>query len=77
MSNPRRRIIRPAPAPAQIEPNRQRRLQKARSRLLQEKAGLARWMSRLRRAFHAVEKCQRTVARLEHQITGLEKGTGP
>jgi hypothetical protein len=72
MSVPRRRIIRPAPAPNQGEAGHQRRLQKCRSRLLQEQAGLARWMSRLRRAFHAVEKGQRTVARLEQQITRLE-----
>ena len=77
MSAPRRRLVRPAlvraPAPPQPDP----RLQKLRSRLEAERAALARWMAKLRRAFHAVEKAQRKGAYLERQITRLEKGPSP
>jgi hypothetical protein len=61
---PRRRIIRPA-APATPSPERQRRLEKLRARLGRERAALARWMARLRRAFRACEKSQRAIARAE------------
>ncbi len=37
-----------------------------------EQALLARWMGRLKRAFHAVEKSQAQVARLEREIARLE-----
>jgi hypothetical protein len=46
----------------------QQRLQKRRDQLDKERVALNRWMSRLRRAFHAVEKQQARVARLERQI---------
>ena len=59
MSIPRRRLVRPALAP---EPDQQRhhQVQKLRARLEQERRVLARWMTRLRRAFHTVEKLQLT-----------------
>jgi hypothetical protein len=73
MSMPRRRIIRPVPAPMPSSLERPLRLQKLRGRLEQERAALARWMSRLKRAFHAVEKSQQRIARLERQITWREE----
>jgi hypothetical protein len=47
-------------------------LPRARLRLEQARAALARWMARLRRAFHSVEKQTRIVTRLERQIRRLE-----
>jgi hypothetical protein len=46
----------------------QRRLQKRRDQLEKERVALNRWMSRLRRAFHTVEKQQAKISRLERQI---------
>jgi hypothetical protein len=70
MSAPRRRIVRAVPVP----PNHDHtlKLQKLRGRLEGERAALARWMSRLRRAFHAVERQQQRTARLERHIAKLE-----
>jgi hypothetical protein len=72
MSIPRRRIIRPPSNGQATEPLHQRQLQKLRERLERERVGLTRWQARLRRAFNAVQKHQRKVARLERKITQLE-----
>lgn len=66
MTNPRRRLVRSAPAAS--PPIDHRRLQRIRLNLDRERTVLARWMSRLRRAFHAVEKSQRKISRLERTI---------
>ncbi|HEY1600939.1 MAG TPA: hypothetical protein VGG64_15150, partial [Pirellulales bacterium] len=50
----------------------QLQLQRKRAQLEKERASLNRWMSRLKRAFHAVEKGQLRVTRLERQIFALE-----
>ena len=71
MSAPRRRIIRPAPAAT--SPDRLLRVEKLRTGIARERETLARWMARLRRAFHAVEKSGRRIRRLEHQIARLEE----
>jgi hypothetical protein len=67
----RRRILRqPSPPP---EDHRQvARIRKLRERLVHERAALARWMTRLRRAFNAVQKIQRAIARIEKEMTRLE-----
>jgi hypothetical protein len=70
MPSPRRHIIRPSRSIAPSDA--QRRIQKLRSRLDQERAALARWMARLKRAFHALEKHQLRAHRLERQIARLE-----
>jgi hypothetical protein len=44
-----------------------------RTRLEAERAALARWMARLKRAFHRVENQQRIIARLDKQIARLEE----
>jgi hypothetical protein len=67
MTTPRRRLVRPA-----HQPN-QRLLQRRRSALDKEQASLARWTARLRFAFHAFERCQKKVARLEKQIRQMEE----
>ena len=69
MSTPRRRIVRPAPA---RRPERRRQLQKAQAGLERERAALACWMARLKRAFHAVEKSQARASRLERRVAQLE-----
>jgi hypothetical protein len=38
-----------------------------------ERITLARWQSKLKRAFNAVEKCQRKIARIERQLKLLEE----
>ncbi len=72
MSTPRRRLVRPPTTAQELDPNRTRRLQRLRARLEKERAALVRWMVRLRRAFHAMERLQRSAARVERQITTLE-----
>ena len=54
MTAPRRRLVRSVPATSPTIDHR--RLQRIRVNLDRERTVLARWMSRLRRAFHAVEK---------------------
>ena len=73
MATPRRQIIRPPRVSSRPEPQRQRQLQKLRERLEREQATLARWMNRLKRAFHAVEKSQLCLRRLERNLTRLEE----
>ncbi len=72
MTPPRRCIVRSGPAPAVHDGRRQQQLQRLRARLEQEQATLARWMSRLKRAFHAVEKGQLRVTRLQKKIARQE-----
>jgi hypothetical protein len=71
MSQTRRRILRPSRAIADDGP-RHTQLLARRSRLEAEQQSLGRWMSRLKRAFHAVEKQQQKVARLEREISRLQ-----
>jgi len=65
---PRRRIIRPSLSTSQAHPHHDRRQQKLRARLEKERAALNRWMTRLKRAFHSVEKIQRCILRVERQL---------
>lgn len=70
MTTPRRRIVRPGPpAPSSANPQR---LQKVRDKLNRERTLLNRWMSRLKRAFNALQKHQSHVAHLERRIRQLE-----
>jgi hypothetical protein len=73
MSNGRRRIVRPPAAAPAPDPKRTRRLQRLRDRLEEERAALGRWTTRLKRAFHAVERGQRNSTRLERTIARLEE----
>ena len=67
----RRRILRQANDSPEDQRQAQR-LGKLRERLVQERAALARWMKRLRRAFNAAEKRQRAITRIEKEMTRLE-----
>jgi hypothetical protein len=72
MTTPRRRILRPPRVP-QPDPRQAERLRKLHERLATDRAALARWMTRLRRAFHRVEQLQRSVARAEREIHRSEE----
>ena len=67
MTTPRRRVLRPISHDAG-DGVRERKLAGRRLRLAAERQSLDRWMSRLKRAFHAVEKQQTKIARLERAI---------
>jgi hypothetical protein len=71
MNQPRRRLLRPSRTLADNAP-RQIKLLARRSKLEAGQECLTRWMSRLKRAFHAVEKQQQKVTRLEREITRLQ-----
>jgi hypothetical protein len=72
MTTPRRRIIRFPNTPRAVSLREQERLRRLRERLASERVVLARWMARLRRAFHQVEKRQQAIARIEREITKRE-----
>jgi hypothetical protein len=72
MSAPRRRVLR-ASRPVETDPRRTRQVQRRREQLAKERAVLARWMARLKRAFHAMEKSQARLARLERGIPRPEQ----
>lgn len=71
MSVPRRRLLRPA-SPSEAIPSRTPRTHQDRRReaqLARERLNLSRWMARLKRAFHAVEKHQGRIGRLERLLS--------
>jgi len=70
---PRRRLIRPAPVPAPPSADNQRQVQRLHERLDHERNTLARWQTKLKRAFNTVERCQRSVTRIERRIAQLEE----
>ena len=72
MPAPRRRLVRPVPTPDLSAAQRQRRAQALRARLARDRAALTRWVSRLKRAFHAMERLQQQVARSDRQLAALE-----
>ncbi len=67
----RRRVLRPV-RPDPDDSQRQQKQATKREQLRKEQQHLGRWMARLKRAFHAVEKQQRRVARIERQVAILE-----
>jgi hypothetical protein len=67
MTTLRRRILRPAPV-VLPQPQSDRLFHKLLSQLEEERKSLARWMTRLKRAFHTVEKVQKRITRIEHQL---------
>lgn len=72
MTRPRRRLLRSTPSAS--ENGRHHQLLAARrARLESEQQSLARWMTRLKRAFHAVERSQRKATRLAREIARLEQ----
>ena len=71
MSTTRRHVLRP-PRPAVHDPRRERQVRRAREQLEAERAKLDRWMTRLKRAFHAMEKQQQRIAGLQRKLRKLE-----
>jgi hypothetical protein len=71
MTSPRRRLVRSVAASSEAMALQ---VQKLRVRLEQERSFLSRWMSKLKRAFHVVEKSQQKINRFERQISKLEGG---
>jgi hypothetical protein len=63
----RRRVLRPTPPPSR-DARDERRCQRLRAKFAADQAALRRWMSRLKRAFHAVERLQAVIARCEKQF---------
>ena len=68
MTTVRRRVLRPVRAAPATNARQEARLQKKRAQLDRERATMQRWMTKLRRAFRAVEKQQQRIARLERQL---------
>jgi len=73
MTTPRRRLIRSPSTPPLNDSTRYRQLQRLRAKLEREKDALGRWMVKLRRDFHSVEKIQLRVRRLELKIARREE----
>lgn len=73
MTSTRRRIVRPQQTPGPAEDQRQRQLQRLRTQLEKEQAALSRWVLRLKRSFHAFEKSQLRVVRMQRRIAQLEQ----
>lgn len=71
MTTVRRRVLRSG-EPVAAERRRLRLLERKHQQLIKERDSLKRWMTRLKRAFHAMEKLQAKIARLERQISELE-----
>ena len=71
MSLPRRQLVRPAP-PSDEQVARERLLHRLRGRLQSERASFNHWLSKLKRAFHCVEKIQARLSRIERQLAQLE-----
>jgi hypothetical protein len=68
MPQVRRRVLRPVPVPSR-DARDERRCQRLRAKLAADQVTLRRWMSRLKRAFHAVERLQAGIARCEKQLS--------
>jgi hypothetical protein len=58
--------------PTVTDARHQQRLVRVREQLAAERTSLARWMTRLKRAFHAVEKNQSRIGRLERRLNQSE-----
>lgn len=69
MSQARRRVLRPAPEPI-VDAAQARRHDRQRQQLDADRRSLRRWMTRLKRAFNAVDRLHARIARLERQLTG-------
>ena len=71
-TQPRRRVLRPLPSNQPVDAAHTARVERRRNELEKERISLTHWMSRLKRAFHAVERQQRRMARLERHLAQLE-----
>jgi hypothetical protein len=67
MSHTRRRVLRTA-RPTAGSARQHRAVEPYSARLKAKQAALARWMAKLKRAFHTVERLQQQIARLERAV---------
>jgi hypothetical protein len=76
MSGLRRHVLRPTrnDSPA-IDAGQARLLARRQAQLTKDRLQLKRWMSRLRRAFHSVERLQARISRLERQSSAKGRPT--
>ena len=70
MSALRRRLLRPAPPPPS-DVRQDRRRQRLQTQLSADQQSLQRWMSKLKRAFHTIEKLQSRISRLERVVANI------
>lgn len=68
MTTTRRRVLRPTSVQPADEPRRLRRLDRQRTQLESDRQAMSRWMTKLRRAIHAIERLQARMTRLERQL---------
>lgn len=74
MATVRRRLLRSAKAANALSTSaHDAQLVKLRARIARERTILARWLTRLKRAFHAMERQQRTIAGLERRLARHEQ----
>ena len=69
MTQPRRRILRRPVSEASDQARSKREVSRLLVRLETERVALARWTSRLKRAFHAFERQHARITRLEKRLT--------
>lgn len=69
----RRRVLRSS-RPSEVDGRQSKRLQRRREQLAKERTSLLRWMAKPKRAFHAMERSQARVRRLERSLSQLEQG---
>ena len=75
MTKVRRQIQRQHREDPAVEIRRVARIRKKYADLTKEQEALSRWMTRLKRAFHKVEKIQERITRMERQLADLEDRT--
>ena len=68
MTTVRRRVLR-GPVTSPVDPRQARRRERRQAELQRERAALARWLARLRRALRAVERHQSQIVRIEKRIS--------
>jgi hypothetical protein len=68
MTTPRRRILRSAATSHSADARRQALRERQLAKLAKEQQSLQTWMRRLRRAFHAIERIQGRISRLQRQV---------
>jgi hypothetical protein len=73
MSTPRRPVIRLHQPPTDQRSQADRLVQKLRSCLESQRSMRTRWMTRLRRACHEIEKIERRITRIERLLARMEK----
>ena len=71
MTTTRRRVLRPTSTVSPDESRRLRRLERQRSQLDSDRQAVSRWMTKLKRAFHAIERLQARMASLERQLNQM------